>query len=90
MENPDLPLTNVRAWRQHNGLTMAQLAVAANISTGTLSRMENATRHEDLGSLGVGKFFTLAKLLGCSPLDLYPGFGGSESSSPRSEGHQPE
>lgn len=65
-------ITKVRERRQRAGLTMAQLAVAADMSNGVLSRIENAESHHKLDLVGVGKFLSLAQVLRCSAADLYP------------------
>src|SRR5262245_1582613 len=73
-EDPDLygkGGIKVRQWRIFRGLTVAELAERANLSTGTISSIEGATSgygHATLGQLAKALETSVAALFGVNPL----------------------
>lgn len=70
----DTDRTLVREARTRAGLTQAQLAVYAGLSTGAVQRVEGASEDE-VGNIPLGTLVKLAVALEVAPVSLYPRLG---------------
>lgn len=65
LKRPKYRATNLRAWREYRGLTQETLAERAEVSTATISRLENGNQIYTQPLLE-----RLAEALGCEASDI--------------------
>lgn len=66
------PITRLKELRELCDLTQNELAVKADVSLGTVQRIENAVEHDELRGVGLGRLIALAATVNVRPVEVYP------------------